>query len=63
MLQSTPSSSSGQIINIQSVSGSSHNITNTHQIAMSTETLGEYIQIEYCHILTLFCQLLSLSDS
>lgn len=37
--ESTPSSSSGQIINIQSVSGSSHNITNTHQIAMSTETL------------------------
>jgi len=32
----TPTSSSGQIINIQSVSGST---PNTHQIAMSTETL------------------------
>jgi len=35
----TPSSSSGQIINIQSVSGSAQSSTNTHQIAMATETL------------------------
>jgi len=37
--EQTPSSSSGQIINIQSVSGSAQPAANTHQIAMSTETL------------------------
>jgi len=35
--ETTPSSNSGQIINIQSVSGSSQNNTNATQIAMSTE--------------------------